>query len=61
VSIKFLFPINKQFSIDSCLDWEGHYWVFALAQPDHSNVLVIYFERLILVMRKYCIVIVPYV
>jgi len=29
VYIKFLFPINKQFGIDSFLDWEGHYWVFA--------------------------------
>jgi len=22
-----MLPINKQFSIDSFLDWEGHYWV----------------------------------
>jgi len=30
VYIKFVFPINKQFvSIDSFLDWEGHYWVSA--------------------------------
>jgi len=25
--IKLMFPINKQFSIDSLLDWEGHNWV----------------------------------
>jgi len=24
-----MFPINKQFSIDSFLDWEGHYSSFA--------------------------------
>jgi len=46
VYIKFLFPINKQFIIDSFLDWEGHYWVSAplyqitaphsLSLPDHS-------------------------
>jgi len=29
VFIKFLLPINKQFSIDSFLDWESHYWIFA--------------------------------
>jgi len=23
-----MFPINRQFSIDSFLDWEGHYWFF---------------------------------
>jgi len=28
VYIKFLFPIDKQYSIDSFLDWEGHYWLF---------------------------------
>jgi len=26
---KFLFPINKQFSVDSFLDWVGHSWVIA--------------------------------
>jgi len=25
--IKPLFPMNKQFSIDSFLDWKGHHWV----------------------------------
>jgi len=30
VYIKLLFPINIQFSIDSFLDWEGHYWVFTI-------------------------------
>jgi len=29
VYIKIPFPINKQFSTDSFLDWEGHSWVFA--------------------------------
>jgi len=26
--------INKQFSIDSFLDWEGHHWVFTLTLSD---------------------------
>jgi len=34
--IKPLFPINKQFSIDSFLDWEGHHWYFAY-HPHHGN------------------------
>jgi len=45
--IKFLFPINKQFSIDSYLDREGHYWVSAKSLPtlslsssDHCTALV---------------------
>jgi len=29
VYIKFLYPINKQFNINSIPDWDGHYWVFA--------------------------------
>jgi len=36
VYIKFLFPINKQFSIDSFLDCD---WFFYLSQPDHGNIL----------------------
>jgi len=28
--IKGCFSINKQFSIDSFLDWEGHHWVCTL-------------------------------
>jgi len=28
VFLKLLFPINKQFSIDSFLDWEGHHQVY---------------------------------
>jgi len=34
VYIKLLFPFNKQFSIDSFLDWEGHYWVSTKSSPD---------------------------
>jgi len=29
VYIKHLFPFNKQFSIDSFLDWEGLHWDFS--------------------------------
>jgi len=28
--VKLLFPINKQFSIDTYLDWEGLHWDFCL-------------------------------
>jgi len=32
---------NKQFSIDSFLDWEGHHWVFAhLHQTTATHALV---------------------
>jgi len=29
--LKSLVPINKQFSIDSFLDWEDHHWDFCLS------------------------------
>jgi len=32
VYLKHLFPINKQFSIDSFLDWEGLHWDFSSMQ-----------------------------
>jgi len=38
--MKFLFPINKQFSFDSFLDWEGHYWVSGSFPLDHSTALI---------------------
>jgi len=41
VYIKFLLTINKQFGMDSFLDWEDYYRVSCSSQPDHSNVLVI--------------------
>jgi len=32
VYIKPFVPINKQFSIDSFLDWEDHHWDFSLSR-----------------------------
>jgi len=44
--IEWFRSINKQFSIDSLLDWEGHHWVFTCSHPntythssDYSTVL----------------------
>jgi len=42
--IKGCRSINKQFSIDSFLDWEGHHWVCIFTQmlsSDHSIKLAI--------------------
>jgi len=35
VYINPLFPINKQFSIDSFLDWEGHHWDSRSTRSSH--------------------------
>jgi len=32
--------INKRFSSDSFLDWEGHHWVFISRHPTHYNIFV---------------------
>jgi len=37
--IKPLFPISKQFSIDSFLGWEGNNWVFLLINASHRFLL----------------------
>jgi len=35
--VKPLFPINKQFSVDAFLDWEGHHWDIRSTGSSHHH------------------------